>query len=51
MSEALGASNEEIVGEIERMREDIAAEGLDPNEYARPVISTEKFVLPCDFLK
>lgn len=52
LAEALGVSEEEIIREIEDMRENISDMGLDPDDYAREIKPSERqrFILPKDFL-
>lgn len=53
LAEAFGVSKEEIIQEIEAMRENIAVMGLDPDDYAREISAEERqrFILPKGFLK
>lgn len=46
IAEALGESRENIISQIEEMREEIAAAGLDPDDYALPTSSPQRFVIP-----
>lgn len=46
MAEAFGESREEIVSRIEEMREEIAAAGLDPDDYAPPAATPMRFIIP-----
>ena len=52
MAEALGKTEEEIIQQIEQMKEDIVAMGLNPSDYVHEVAPEEKrrFVLPPGFL-
>lgn len=52
VAEALGVTENEIIEEIENMRDSIAASGGDPDEYARKVDPQDKmsFILPAEFL-
>ena len=52
MAEALGSTEEEIIQQIEQMKEDIIAMGLNPDDYVHEVKPEEKqrFVLPPGFL-
>lgn len=53
LAEAFGVSEEEIIQEIEAMRENLAIMGLNPDDYARERSAEERqqFILPKGFLK
>lgn len=52
LAEALGMTEEEVIQEIERMRENIAAMGLNPDDYTYKIDSEDKknFILPPGYL-
>ena len=52
MAEALGTTEEEIITQIEQMKADISAMGLNPSDYVHEVTSEKRrrFVLPPGFL-